>query len=600
MASLVDLKAEVFRKAEEARFNQRHGKGNNANVVKREVKKVQLKKNQGIEERRERDEEEVRREEKVKKALERKAELYEKMKEGGNQGGDQERFLVNFNSKKDEDETSSDEDIPVGVPREGEEWVEYQDALGRTRTCMKKDLPHLIRQDKDIKRHEEEVRRNKEEEMSYDLMSEDMRRELLRKKWEKEEEDNLKKRDVHYQDVLFDEARSHGAGFYRFSKDEVARTAEREELDTLHEETKKARNEADKNKAKKKAALAERLRKVRDRKRLRMGLPMLPQPEGEENGEEGEEVAEKPDDDDEGGSFEQKLMLNLKAMREEAEEKERERKRRSMVREWDVGKEGVPEMASSYGMKGEKKILSQKEWVDEKRKERKKEFAPPSETMQPSSSRSSSGQKKQKTYASVPPPPSMAKEPSSSSRQKDFSVPPPPPGCDTTRPPPQVTSEIDDPESIPTPSDFGPIPRPTPKSPQKPDKGNAYDPSHSEEPFLTPVSSEDRLRLHREMASGGGGGPSSKPKLIRNEILEGCGENDPEEDEEEEEESGKRKRAEIAPPCSMDYYSSSTGYKKGFEYRKGFRSHEEMSEAFDFGRKSQGNKRAASSEDDSD
>ena len=38
-----------------------------------------------------------------------------------------------------------------------------------------------------------------EEAKAADLMSEDMRRELLRQKWEKEEEENLQKRNVHYQ-----------------------------------------------------------------------------------------------------------------------------------------------------------------------------------------------------------------------------------------------------------------------------------------------------------------------------------------------------------------------------------------------------------------
>ena len=38
-----------------------------------------------------------------------------------------------------------------------------------------------------------------EEAKAADLMSEDMRRELLRQKWEKEEMENLEKRNVHYQ-----------------------------------------------------------------------------------------------------------------------------------------------------------------------------------------------------------------------------------------------------------------------------------------------------------------------------------------------------------------------------------------------------------------
>ena len=56
-----------------------------------------------------------------------------------------------------------------------------------------------------------------------DLLSEDGRRELLRQKWEKEEEENMKKSELHYNDVLFNEARTHGAAFYSFSRDESTR-----------------------------------------------------------------------------------------------------------------------------------------------------------------------------------------------------------------------------------------------------------------------------------------------------------------------------------------------------------------------------------------
>jgi hypothetical protein len=56
-----------------------------------------------------------------------------------------------------------------------------------------------------------------------ELLSEDGRREILRQKWEKEEEENMKKTDIHYNDVLFDEARTHGAAFYSFSRDEATR-----------------------------------------------------------------------------------------------------------------------------------------------------------------------------------------------------------------------------------------------------------------------------------------------------------------------------------------------------------------------------------------
>lgn len=52
----------------------------------------------------------------------------------------------------------------------------------------------------------------------------------------------------------------------------------------------------------------------------------------------------------------------------EAEEKAREEARKRQIRPWDIGKEGVKKHYE----------YSQEEWVDKKREERPKEFAPPS------------------------------------------------------------------------------------------------------------------------------------------------------------------------------------------------------------------------------
>ena len=37
-----------------------------------------------------------------------------------------------------------------GAVEEGEEWVEYQDSLGRSRRCLKKDLPHMRELDRQL------------------------------------------------------------------------------------------------------------------------------------------------------------------------------------------------------------------------------------------------------------------------------------------------------------------------------------------------------------------------------------------------------------------------------------------------------------------
>lgn len=96
--------------------------------------------------------------------------------------------------------------------------VEYTDCLGRSRQCLRKDLKHIQANDAELKHTvqekplneansiEKQVAPDNEDkiiEQESELMSSDMRREELRKQWEKEEEENAKKDNVHYQDVLF-------------------------------------------------------------------------------------------------------------------------------------------------------------------------------------------------------------------------------------------------------------------------------------------------------------------------------------------------------------------------------------------------------------
>ena len=42
---------------------------------------------------------------------------------------------------------------------EGEEWVEYQDSLGRSRRCLRKDLPHMRELDRQLGEGERKVER---------------------------------------------------------------------------------------------------------------------------------------------------------------------------------------------------------------------------------------------------------------------------------------------------------------------------------------------------------------------------------------------------------------------------------------------------------
>uniref|UniRef100_A0A8C3RYX5 CCDC174 alpha/beta GRSR domain-containing protein n=1 Tax=Chelydra serpentina TaxID=8475 RepID=A0A8C3RYX5_CHESE len=100
-------------------------------------------------------------------------------------------------SEQEEDEEKTLPEIEIPPPQDpSEEWVDYVDSLGRSRRCMKKDLPNLLEMDKELQGKRQGI-----EEKT--LLSEDMRRELQRQQWEREEEEALKKPvgPIHYEDI---------------------------------------------------------------------------------------------------------------------------------------------------------------------------------------------------------------------------------------------------------------------------------------------------------------------------------------------------------------------------------------------------------------
>ncbi|KAM7446695.1 hypothetical protein ABFA07_005047 [Porites harrisoni] len=276
-ASIVDLKAELIRKESEfkreklagteQKINRQHKKPPVCAKVKKETKDTGSKTNANKQDELSLEEQQAL--QKSRQVLEAKAALYEKMAKGEiedeDDGEDGGRFLVDFHKKvysKDEEshqdsDTLKDEDIPPPSGPE-EEWVDYVDSLGRFRRCLQKDLKHLQEMDKDISNRQSPPT----------LLSEDMRRELMRQKWEKEEEEALNKPvgPVHYQDIRFDEVRNHGVGYYQFSTIEEERQEQMKTLDKLREQTMEQRLRAQKLKDKRKAALDARLAKVRERK----------------------------------------------------------------------------------------------------------------------------------------------------------------------------------------------------------------------------------------------------------------------------------------------------------------------------------------------
>eukprot|EP00095_Tigriopus_kingsejongensis_P000576 snap_masked-scaffold372_size192401-processed-gene-0.6 protein:Tk00576 transcript:snap_masked-scaffold372_size192401-processed-gene-0.6-mRNA-1 annotation:"c3orf19 homolog" len=361
-SSLVDLKAEVYRKKHEATFNRLHGQQASETTHRRTSGAAIWSRratNAGVAQRARADEAAASPADRTQ-TLAAKARLYDQLRERG--GADEgSTYLVDFGSSP----ADEDEDDPT-------EPVEYVDAWGRSRTCARAELARLQAQDDALRPFVRDHRPDEPEAAAPapDLWSEDMRRAMLRQKWEREEEENLRKRNVHYQDVLFDEARVHGAAFYQFSRDEPERAREKEELEQRHRETEQLKGERQDQKLRRATQLQARLNQVRDRKRLKMGLPLQERPEDESAHPlaEGDLVPVPPET-----QVEQTIMNGLLAMRQKMEEDNRvAAARKASVREWDIGKEGVP------AFKGEKRVLDQTEWVRERRHDRPSEFAPPS------------------------------------------------------------------------------------------------------------------------------------------------------------------------------------------------------------------------------
>lgn len=188
----------------------------------------------------------------------------------------------------------------------------------------------------------------------------------LREKWEQKEQELLAKdKDIHYQDLLFDEARIHGVGYYSFSTDETERQKQMEELIKRREETLKAQKEAEEVRKKRDEMMAVRVAAARARQRARAGLP----PEETKDNQKDfttcllEFLTQQKNEADAKAKAEENKL-------KEEQEKERQKLREAYIREWDVGKEGVEGKVKKF------REMTQEEYVEQQRDKRIKEFAP--------------------------------------------------------------------------------------------------------------------------------------------------------------------------------------------------------------------------------
>ncbi|XP_071852261.1 coiled-coil domain-containing protein 174-like [Apostichopus japonicus] len=387
-SSLVGLKAELLRKQEEFK-KEKLGRASSSIKPSLSSKpgSIWSKKKKQAKGHVKKDVEELQKErdelDKSRSMLEAKAKLYEQMT-SGNSIPDEETnglFLVDFEKKQldkvmksdswgnkighqvcsdeEEDILTPESEIPAPENPE-EEWVDYTDTLGRSRRCMKKDLPRLIKLDKDLnpeKFKEESVgdARTDEGDMP-EMMSSDMYRERMRKKWEQEQEDLLNRgqSSIHYQNVRFDEVRTHGVGYFDFAKDEDTRDEQLKTLNYLRDETVDKRSKREELKAKRKAALEARLEKVRQRKKIKMGdAGLVEEREDKKQEQTVEKKEEEPREEKMDPNWQRTLRLVEAAKKESSKED----------RDWDVHK-------------------APKAWVEQRAKirdERPTEFAPPTD-----------------------------------------------------------------------------------------------------------------------------------------------------------------------------------------------------------------------------
>lgn len=368
-ASLLGLKAELLKSKndfEKLKLDLQK----NPKPVKKDKK---LKVVKEINETKQIDPEEIELLRKSKEILQKKTEIYNDLvKPGTSTENVNDIYLVQFAEKQNESLTENIiDDEPSGSDTEdhnsSEDEVEYVDYFGRTHTYPRKDLHMYINKDKrlskmlqlfpsdklvsDIDRLNLLNGKDKTAENNSDV-----KLDQLHKEWEKQEEILKSKNVIHYQDILFNEARMHGVAYYRFSSDDAERAKQHKALEDLRQETlqeqkKRAEHRARRNHERKLRVLA-----AKNRVRARKGLPPL-------------ELVEEISEETVKVLTQEEQFAQQQKEREAIYEKKKEEMRHLKLRPWDDDtEEGIPVFNE----------MSQEQWVEKKRKERDEQFAPPS------------------------------------------------------------------------------------------------------------------------------------------------------------------------------------------------------------------------------
>ncbi|XP_055338684.1 coiled-coil domain-containing protein 174-like [Paramacrobiotus metropolitanus] len=424
-SSLINLKAELYRKQEESRQKRQAHSSSipsgyqvlpGKHVAKASSSKPRLSKgktkpssNPGVAERIAKDAQILppgteKSWEQVREVLERKAKLYDKLSSQQYDPDEGESpLLVDFSQKQvaaqgkgrsapmyDDTDSSDDEIGPVPLPGKpsdaDDEWAEYEDHLGRTRRCLRTDLPRMLEENVRLKAETDSARASNTNYSRADdadvspaaggfdfgpvpldertLLSNDMQREMERQSWEidsasgnsdarrataghpgKVTYNPHRKGPVFYETIRDNEIRDLGIGYFKFSTDPTTREEEFNKLQKLRQQTNEQRAHNAQLKAKRKALADARLAKIREKKNIKA----VPEESRDEDLEEFEKTLEA------APVLHTKSKAELNATRTEP----------APVREWDVGKAIL-----------DNEDLDKK-YVEKRRTDRNPDFAPP-------------------------------------------------------------------------------------------------------------------------------------------------------------------------------------------------------------------------------
>ncbi|XP_066593817.1 coiled-coil domain-containing protein 174 [Prorops nasuta] len=366
-SSLVGLKAELLRKQAEVK------EAKNIGIPVQTTAKLKTKHKRKVQDPNEKEEgkekllnaKDVKEHKKSKLMLEAKSRLYEKLKKNKRNN---ENFLVDFKNKSSDE--SEDEHLKMSDNEDSDvdpenDWVDYQDCFGRTRKCLRRDLS-LMQQKDDLVRNQiikPEKANNEyiEKNESTTMYEKEPDIEIRRKKWEEQTTKLADKANIHYQDILFDEARAHGVGYYAFAQDEEIRAKQQENLLKLRKETEQKQKKAQELRELKEKMEQNRLKTAIIRKRIRAGLPA--EPTEEEIAELNQTKSETITDN---APCQNSNAANSK------NESEKEQPQDSLAEIEDK----IKAFGELLGKKTTWRVMSQEEWVEKCRNERKKEFAP--------------------------------------------------------------------------------------------------------------------------------------------------------------------------------------------------------------------------------